>query len=160
MKYKIENILWGVFFCLTFCWTLTSCNDVDNVMKGRSYAHYTFVNKSDLKTRVLENLTVTALHTVIGDSILLDKAKSVSTFTSPLSYVNKSTVMVFGYTNLLSDTITIYHTNNDHFVSLNAGVAVYHQLDSIKFTRHLIDTIQIINPLVDTNEKENIRILY
>lgn len=160
MKYSSKYVLLGLSLCLAISWTITSCDDVENVMKGRSKMLCTFVNKSDLKQKVLDSLTVTALKTVVGDSILLKSAKKVSTFSSPLSYVNNTTVLVFNYTKTMSDTIWINHTNKDHFISLNAGVAVYHQIESVKFSKHLIGDIQIINSGVETNEKENIRILY
>lgn len=160
MKYPFKSVLWRFLICAVLCSMVTACDEVDNVLKGRSYMYCRFVDKKTLQEFGLDSLKVTALNTVKGDSILSNSRSKVTNVSSALSYVNNKTVLVFTYTRSLSDTLWIFHTNSDHFVSMNAGISVYHQIDSVKYTSHNISSIQVINPRVDTNEKENIRILY
>ncbi len=160
MKHSLKLLLFGLFLCSTIGWALIACGETDCSLSGRPSPVFNFMNKDTLKAKSLDSLTVIALNTVQGDSIILNDSKKVSTATLPLSYVDTETIMVFQYSNILSDTLWITHANIPHFLSMDCGTTMYHQINEVKHTSYRIDSIAIINPEVDINEKENIRIFY
>lgn len=160
MKHSYKHLFGGLLVVITSCFAFISCDEADNVMAGRSHLYCSFWDGTKLKPATLDSLTLVAVNTVKGDSILKNNVKTVANFTAPLALANKQTVFVLKYTRALRDTLWINHSNTEHFVSMSAGIAVYHNIESVKHTSHAIKEIQIINPRVDTNEKENIRILY
>jgi hypothetical protein len=58
----------------------------------------------------------------------------------------------------ISDTMTIYHTNLNDYLSLECGCIILHKIDTVTITRHFIDSVRIINHDVNTINAENIRL--
>ncbi len=153
----------GVFACCVAGSVLFSCGEPVDSTTPRSVALFTFDSLSVKKdtgsvTKKLDSLTVIALNTVIGDSVIKGKTASVSFASVPLSYTKTETAVVFKFIKNVSDTIWITHTNTPHFISMDAGIAMYYHIDNVRYTSHAIDSVSIINPEVDTNEKDNIRL--
>lgn len=146
----------GVFICCAAGSTLFSCGEPVESTTSRSVAQFTFDSAS--VTKKLDSLTVVALNTVIGDSVITEKTASVSSASVPLSYTKTETTVVFKFIKNVNDTIWITHTNTPHFISMDAGIAMYYHIDNVRHTSHAIDSVSIINPEVDTNEKNNIRL--
>lgn len=61
---------------------------------------------------------------------------------------------------LIADTISLWYSSNISFISKACGYSYIHTIESLKFTRHKIDTILIINESVTTNDEENIRTFF
>ena len=58
----------------------------------------------------------------------------------------------------ISDTMTIYHTNMNDYLSLECGCVILHKIDTVTITRHFIDSVRITNHDVNTINAENIRL--
>lgn len=59
-----------------------------------------------------------------------------------------------------TDTLFISHRNKPYFTNLDCSTMMFYELTSTTATRHRLDSIQIINPNIDNNEKENIKIYF
>jgi hypothetical protein len=161
MKHLLKLLFLGVLLCGAIVPALIACGETtDCSLTGRPSPRFNFVNDSTMKVKKLDSLSVIALNTIIGDSIILNNEKSASSATIPLSYTKSKTVFVFKYSKSVSDTIWVTHTNTEHFLSIECGMTMYYKIDSVKHTFHAIDSVAIINSGVDVNEKENIRVFY
>jgi len=161
MKHLLKLLFLGVLLCSAIGLTLTACGETEDCsLSGRPSPRFNFIVKSTLKTKSLDSLTVVALNTVKGDSIILNNSKKVTYASLPLSYVDTKTAMVFKYSESLSDTLWITHANIAHFLSMECGITMFYQVEKVEHTSNLIDSIAIINSGVETNEKENIRVYY
>ena len=160
MKHLLKFLFLGVFICSAIGLILTACGETtDCSLTGRPSLRFNF-GDSTLNAKKPDTLTVVALNTVVGDSVILNKQVKATYAILPLSYVYSETVFVFKYSKTLCDTIWVTHTNIEHFLSMNCGVVMYYKIESIKHTKNAIDSVAIINSGVDTNEKENIRVFY
>jgi hypothetical protein len=91
-----------------------------------------------------------------NDLVLYNANSSVTSILVPLRQdVNTTQYTLFF--NGKHDTLTIFHQNDTHFISLACGCAVYHIIDSICVTAR-IDTAKIINSAVETTLQDNIKI--
>lgn len=155
------NKMKGIFFILLFHTILScflSCSENDCSLGGRPSARFTFLNSKNGKViNLFDSLTVTALGT---DSILLNRGKAINHIILPLSYVNQETTFILHYTRFLRDTIWVTHENFPHFISIDCGVSMFYHLRQIQYTTFLLDSILLVNPDINDNEKENCRIYY
>lgn len=142
-------------FVLLMVW---SCSESDCSLNGQSSIRFVFVNsRNGAVVSLFDSLTVTALST---DSVLLNRERGINHITLPLNYTGETTTFVLHYTRFLRDTLRITHENYPHFISLDCGISMYYQLKDISYTTMLIDSVRLINPEIDDNEKDNYRIYY
>ncbi|MBR4365393.1 MAG: hypothetical protein IKP43_01275 [Bacteroidaceae bacterium] len=93
------------------------------------------------------------------DSILINSIVNASHLELPMSYFNQADTLVFDYYNLRNnDTIYIDHDNMVQVNLPECGSYMFHRITGIKNTDAAIDKIEIINPNVNYERKENIRI--
>jgi hypothetical protein len=59
-----------------------------------------------------------------------------------------------------TDTLLIWYDSFTHLISKECGYTYYHTIDSLIYTKNIIDTIKIKNRSVTTINEENFRILY
>ena len=78
-----------------------------------------------------------------------------------MSYFRDADTLVFSYGGiLLKDTIKIQHDSYPHVELPECGTYRYHTLKSITATDAAIDHIEISNPFVNYEGKENIKIFF
>ena len=93
------------------------------------------------------------------DSVLYNNRKTMSEISLPLQPVNEVSQFVFQYKTLI-DTLTIYHSNDNYFVSLECGCYVKHDLTDAFSCKTIIDSIAITNQQVTTFDEEHIQIFF
>ena len=105
---------------------------------------------------------------IVYDSLVSDtfinKEYGANGFSIPLSYADQTRI-VLSYRSLDqrfqgTDTLFISHRNKPYFTNLDCSTMMFYELTSTTVTRHRLDSIQIINPNIDNNEKENIKIYF
>lgn len=62
--------------------------------------------------------------------------------------------------NGVTDTLSAWYTSYPHLLSQQCGYTYYHTLDSVSYTKNIIDTVRVILKSVTTVNGENIRIYY
>jgi len=91
------------------------------------------------------------------DSILYNNQKKISTINLPLNNFSPQSIFKFKFNTIL-DTLTIYHSNLNDYLSLECGCIVTHSIDTISMTNHYIDSVRIKIHDVNTINAENIRL--
>lgn len=95
-----------------------------------------------------------------ADSLLYNKETSIKSINIPLKKTIEQTDYIVRFNNT-TDTISIFHTNNDrYYLSLECGCVVAHSIDEIVSTGHFIDSVSIINRDINTTNAENIQIYH
>lgn len=102
----------------------------------------------------VDSITVQGLG---SDSVLYKNSKKISLLSLNLNKIETQTAYELNI-NKIKDTLTITHTNITEFLSLECGCLKVYSIDSAFVTKHAIDSIQIINHQVNTDNATNIRI--
>jgi hypothetical protein len=58
------------------------------------------------------------------------------------------------------DSIFVTHANIPHFLSMDCGTGMYHTIEAVSSTHNAIDSLSIVNPNVDYETKENIKLYF
>ena len=93
-----------------------------------------------------------------NDSILYDNAKSVTTLYLPFRPDTTVTAYSIIYHDK-RDTLYIQHDNTVQFISLACGEVVFHTIEKVWAAGTWIDSVYVLDPTVEVNGKENIRIV-
>lgn len=57
----------------------------------------------------------------------------------------------------LADTITFYYTTSVHFISNSCGYTNYYNLDSVRSTSNVLDSVALVQPAVTNNQTDQAR---
>ena len=159
MRFKYLHIialLIGIFFC--GCTEDKVClipQDIALQMTFYSDSVNTDGNRVEY-THAIDSLW---LKGVGNDSIIYENEKNIQSVN--LTLKNNDTITQYALTiNTIQDTITIYHQNNDIFVSLECGCYTYYTIDSLTETAHLFDSIDYVNREKGRKTTENLRIFW
>ncbi len=110
-----------------------------------------------LQRDTLDSLTITAYGT---DSIILNNQKNVTSLSLPLRYTADSTVLIFHYGENRRDTLVILQTNTPYFLSMDCGYQMKQVINSVRYSRHQLDSLSIINTEAGIYGTENLRLFY
>lgn len=118
---------------------------------------YTIDENQMATNDTLDSLTITAYYT---DSVILNNQKRVHSLMLPLRYTVDSTVLVFRYSRITTDTLIVYHTNTPYFVSMDCGYQMKQAISGIRFSRHRLDSIYMSYNEAGINGRENLKLFY
>ncbi len=166
------------FLLLVVC--LFQACEVENCPPNAlSYAHFTFVDQhgrqisrkglTSVYGRITTDITVQdtlpdgslqdrVVHDTVITDTLINKEQDMSSFKVPLSF-NSETLLILDYDGIQQDQISVQHKNIPYFLNIDCGTMLFHEVTGIQ-TSNGIDSIQIINPNIDNNEKENFKIYF
>jgi hypothetical protein len=126
---------------------------------------YRMVFDSSIEQFVPEKYSLPVTVYGVGRDSLLYDAKSTSTLNLPLQKLDSISSFAFITTinrdsNLIEivDTIDIYHTNTEEFISLECGCVVSNTIVGIAQTTNRIDSIVVMSPDVNLQSTNNIKI--
>lgn len=123
---------------------VAACSSVDCPLNNTVYAKYRLAGNV---TTLNDTLTISVKRTSGSDTVLLNKALGVDSFSIPLSYSHETDEYYFdihpadGERTL--DTVTISKTNEPHFESVDCQASMFHTLQQVTYTRHRIDSVVI-----------------
>lgn len=141
----------GVFF---------SCdNGGDCSITNVSYVNYAFYNGNNQAVSYVDTLSV-YLRVNGADSVVVNRSLNTASLKLPVSYTQAVDTLIFRYSSLWEDTVYMAHENIAYFVSLDCGVAMYHNIEQVSSSHVLIDSIKIIDAEINYNERENIKIFF
>jgi hypothetical protein len=103
------------------------------------------------------------------DTILLNRAYSISEFVLPLKMGNEVDTFLLRFSNSwemsATDTLFVAHRNEPHFESIDCPASVFHHITHVSWTTHnlsdyplTIDSVAVKRTLVDYNDIENLQI--
>lgn len=148
---------------------LISCNSGDSCMQDLDFSMkaeiYCMKYDTSIEQFVAEKYSIpVTLKGINRDSLLYDST-STSTLSIPLQKLD--TVSTFQMittiqvdTNYITtiDTIDVYHTNLEEFISLECGCIVTNTIIGVAQTTHRIDSVVIVSPKVNLQSGNNIKI--
>ena len=150
-------------FALAFLFACTqteNCTQEKNVLMQVGFYKKTMDSTTNIYSKsalTIDSIWVMGLGT---DSLLYNKEKSIKSINIPLKKTIEQTDYIVRFNNT-TDTISIFHTNNDrYYLSLECGCVVAHSIDEIVSTGHFIDSVSIINRDINTTNAENIQIYH
>ena len=164
---KITMILSVIFITGISCTGDEVCRQSKYVMLEAGLYHVSVNTTTGIRTatsisvdtitiRGIEIDSITGFETPV-DSLLYNNSKNVNKIFLPLhKFRNKSRYSI--NLNGISDTMTIFHTNYDQYLSLECGCIKIHNIDSIHSTKHFTDSIRIVVPNVNNVNAEHIHI--
>lgn len=95
------------------------------------------------------------------DSVLVNKATKTATLKLPMAYFLDADTIIFDYASLSNnDTLCISHDNMTHVELPECGSYMFHRITNATCTEAAIEKIEIANPSVDYEGKENIKIYF
>jgi len=162
---KSIYIVFLLSFLLNVSCTTNTCTQTKYVKLTADFYHVHYndttytISALSIDSLTIQGLKIDSLtgqyHLV--DSILYNNQKSVNTIDLPLN--NNSTQSKFKLKfDAILDTMTIYHTNLNDYLSLECGCIKTHSIDTVITTNHFIDSVRIIIHDVNTINAENIRL--
>lgn len=158
--YNMKKKLFLIFIVgITF---FTSCKDEYTICDLSKDVRFvaTFnqrINGADILTPAA-NLNIIQLS---NSSALYTQQANVANFSFPLNPLVDSAKYSFKLgNNLQADTVTIVYTSTGTNLSLECGSVTYHNITRITTTINTIDSVKIINPVLNTNLLQNAKFYF
>ena len=151
-------------------WLAASCDNVScplNNTVESVYGFYASARTSDGEfvagkgISVGDTITITALG---PDTVLANKLINKSGVSLPLSFYGQVDVLQFKYTDQENrsafDTLWVEKQNQHHWDDPSCPVHIWHTINAVRFSRHLIDTVIVSNRDINYDGLENIQIYF
>ena len=101
------------------------------------------------------------INDVRRDTILLNKISDIGSIRIPMSYYSDKDTIIVSYSSILNkDTIYIYHQSYIHVELPECGISRFHFLKNIHATDFGIYNIEIVDPSVNYEGNENVKIYF
>jgi hypothetical protein len=154
---RVQRNKWLVGGALVGALLLGGCSDSECTLSNTSYTCFQFYNQNGKTVSMTGTISVTAAGT---DSVLINQESAPSQFQLPLSYTHEKDTFIVHYTERMIDSIFVTHANIPHFLSMDCGTGMYHTIEAVSSTHNAIDSLSIVNPNVDYETKENIKLYF
>ena len=124
-------------------------------------ARFDFLDSKTNKNVALTNGVMISGIATINNSAIVDTLfnQAESYMTLPLSYTNQTTY-VMHYSETLHDTIWLTHKNIPFVGDIECGSMMYYKIEDLNYTTHVLDSVTLVNPEINNEEKKNFNIYY
>ena len=101
-----------------------------------------------------------------NDALILDCARNVTSFTLPFRNDADTTQFVIQYDSYqlaawgIRDTLTVIYERYPYFISGECGVVFNYAIDTVQYTRYLLDSVAVVTPEVTNQDIETMRLYY
>lgn len=146
---------------ITVCLTFHSCGESECPLTTVSLARFDFLDsETHGGVGITSGATITGI-VQLEDTILTDTIynKAETSMSLPLSYTNRTTY-VMHYTETIRDTIELTHKNIPFVSDIECGTMMFYKVESVKYTTYALDSVVIINPNINNEEKKNFNIYF
>lgn len=130
-----------------------ACSSIDCPVQTTVQANYGVVDADGNSTTLKDTLYVWTKRANNSDTLILNRAIALSSFSLPVSYQRPEDTLIFRTVNTeLEETIdTLWLKKEDipHFESVDCNTHFFHQLTNVRSTHQAIDTVTINNPKVN-----------
>lgn len=94
------------------------------------------------------------------DSIVVNHIQGTKQLTLPMSYTQECDTVILSYSNDVTDTLYVRHSNIPFYQSMECGVIMHHKLLGTSHTDNFIDSVAITNADINFGNNENIKIYF
>ena len=146
---------------ITACLSFQSCGESECPLTTVSLARFDFLDsETHGGVGITSGATITGI-VQLEDTILTDTIynKAETSMSLPLSYTNRTTY-VMHYTETIRDTIELTHKNIPFVSDIECGTMMFYKVESVKYTTYALDSVVIINPDINNEEKKNFNIYF
>ena len=157
----MKKIFILLFPFLVSCLLIQSCGESDCSLSTTSYARFDFLDGKTQKSVTLTNGAMITGIITIDDTLNVDTVfnRAESYMSVPLSYTNQ-TMYVMHYSETLRDTIRLNHKNIPFVSDIECGSMMFYQVEEFTYTTHVLDSVTLVNPEINNEEKKNFNIYY
>ena len=157
---KIKNITFALALIFSVT-SLVSCdNGYDCDLNNTSHNNISFYTAADGKEEPYahpEPLTISLM--INGkDSVIINHKTDAEQISLPMSYTQGTDTIVIHYENNLCDSLYVNHTGKPYYQSMECGILMFHEIESIRSTNVWIEKASLMNNTVNFKGHENIRI--
>jgi hypothetical protein len=141
---------------------MAGCNTAGCIDNQSSIPLAGFYSMSTLKSISVDSLTIGGIGAP-NDSLLIDNA-TVSQVTLPFRAATSTTAFFIHYNHKalsnsrLNDTITFNYDAYPYFASEECGAMYQYHITKVAYTKHLIDSIGIVDSVISNVDLERIHI--
>lgn len=130
-----------------------ACSSIDCPVQTTVQTGYAVMDADGVATKLTDTLYVYTQRADGKDTLILNSAINVSTFSLPISYQHPEDVLVFYMNNQAQqstiDTVWLKKEDIPHFESVDCAAHFFHKLTDVRSTHVRIDTVMISNPDVN-----------
>ncbi len=152
---NIFNII-SLFIVVCALVLSVSCTPGSCFEETNAYLKASFYQTSTDRAVPPDSLT---LYGIGNDSVIYKKTPRVQPAMIPLNASAPGCRFLIKI-NGVDDTISFFYSTFAHLISKECGYTFFHDLDSVAFTRNMIDTIQVKLKTITTFNEPNIFIYY
>ena len=131
-------------------------NQCDTATESLVKVNFYVVDSVELAVTV-SNISVYGLGN--SDSLLYENDTTRSSVLLPLSPNSETTEFVFEFENI-TENIKFTYTTSTYLESMDCGFITNYEIESVGYSKNIIDTIIIINGSVTTDNEEHIKLFF
>lgn len=142
-----------------------SCNSSGCIENQSSIPLAGFYANTTLQKIAVDSISIGGVGAP-NDSMIIENGQGVSQVYLPFRSSKTTTGFFIRYeqetfrNDAFNDTITFEYKSIPYFVSEECGAMYYYSISGFKYTRHLIDSISIIDTLITNTDIERIKIFF
>ncbi len=122
---------------------------------------YTTVTLDKQDSSYIENGYSQSTAVVRRDTILLNRLSGASTMSVPMKYFSDNDTIILSYASISNkDTLYVSHDSYSYVELPECGTQRFHTLTGLRSTYSGISGIEIVNPKVNYDGKENVKIYF
>lgn len=144
------------FLPVVMAFLLGACADDSDQGQPRTLCGVGLYERVNYTKYTVDSLTVK----ILGPDTIWYRNTSTDVLSLPLRYVGDTSRFELRRGTRIPDTLTVIHKNTPHFLSMDAGYAMYYELLQVYSTQYAIDTTTVTSTTINTNEQENLSIYY
>ena len=142
---------------LTMLLSLMGCETIDCTLENTVACRYGLYT-TEGSVKLNDTLSI---YVCSSNDVLLNQETEASGAVLPMSYWQDIDTLLFvvaGERYIIEDTVFIEKVNTPHFESPDCPSKMFHEITSVRCSHNYMDSIVLVQPLVNYNEIENIRI--
>ncbi|MGN0067094.1 MAG: DUF6452 family protein [Bacteroides sp.] len=154
--------LWTFLMLAAACCLLQSCDEEEDCsLNARPMMNCNILAINEetghYEQAAINQLTITAFGT---DSVIVNRETNVKSLSLPLCYTADSTHLVLHYSDGKQDQVIIRHSNTPYFLSMECGYQMKQQIESVSYTRTVLDSIALTYNEAGIYGRENLKLYY
>lgn len=144
---------------------MTSCNSTGCTENRNAIPLAEFFSSGEEVSIALDSLEIVGVNAP-ADSVLSAPGQQISQVYLPMRPTKSTTAWSFAYKwkalddPRLNDTVTFDYTAIPYFTSEECGATYRYKIDGLDYTRHIIDSVAVVDSLITNIDKVYIRIFF
>lgn len=142
-----------VVMALVAALTVGACSSIDCPVQNTVYTAYGVYKNGGERDTLRDTLTIYTTRRDGMDSVLLNRGVNTTKFELPMSYNDPEDTLYFTVidqqAHAVTDTVYIKKDNYPYFESVDCNIAFFHNITSVRWTHHAIDSIAVNKQHVD-----------